>query len=331
MDALSDILRVVKLDGAIFFNARYSAPWCYHSCNADSVAPQLAAGAEKVVIFHMITEGECYAQLDGEAPVRLVEGDVVLFPRGDDHLMMSEPGVPVGATGRLSAMLSRRVRSLSYGGGGAVTRFLCGYLAGDARLGQVLMAGLPSVVKVNVRDSAAGHWLENSVRYALAEAHSPRAGGSGLLSKLAEVLFLEVLRLYMNEDGQEGRTGWLAGVRDRVVGAALSALHRDPARPWTLETLARSVGASRSVLAERFQRLVGASPMQYLTQWRMMLAADLLRNSTAQLTHIAQDVGYQTDTAFIRAFRREYGAPPATWRRTNGGLNSPEPATALAS
>lgn len=331
MDALSETLRVVRLDGAIFFNARYTAPWCYHSCNADSVAPQLAPGAEKVVIFHMITEGECYAQLDGQAPVKLVAGDVVLFPRGEAHLMMSEPGVPVGATGRLSAMLARRPRQLTYGGGGAPTRFMCGYLAGEAKLAQMLMAGLPSVVKVNVRDSAAGAWLESSVHYALAEAHSPRAGGSGLLSKLAEVLFLEVLRLYMNEEGAEGRTGWLAGVRDRVVGAALSAMHRDPARSWTLEVLARSVGASRSVLAERFQRLVGTSPMLYLTQWRMMLAAGMLRNSNAQLTHIAQDVGYQTDTAFIRAFRREYGQPPATWRRQNCRANDEEQPLRLAS
>ena len=330
MDALSETLRVVKLDGAIFFNARFTAPWCYHSCNADSVAPQLAAGAERVLIFHMITEGECYAQLDGQAPLKLVAGDVVLFPHGDAHLMMSEPGLPVGSSGRLSTLLARRPRQLRYGGGGETTRFLCGYLACDARLGHMLLAGLPQVVKVNVRESVAGAWLEGSVNYGLSEAHSTRAGGAGLLSKLAEVLFIEVLRLYMNDDSVEGRTGWLAGVRDRVVGSALSALHRSPANAWTLETLARSVGASRSVLAERFQRLVGTSPMQYLTQWRMMLAANLLRNSTAQLTHIAQDVGYQTDTAFIRAFRREYGQPPATWRRTNGGLNGGEPAMRLA-
>jgi AraC-like DNA-binding protein len=228
--------------------------------------------------------------------------------------MASKPGLPPGARGRLEALLQRRPRQVSYGGGGAVTRLMCGYMACDARLAQMMLAGLPPVVKVNVRGSNAGAWLEASVRYALAEARSPRPGGSGVLAKLSEVLFIEVLRLYMNVDGEE-RTGWLAGVRDRIVGAALAALHREPARPWTLEDLARHVGASRSVLAERFQRLVGASPMQYLTQWRMVLAANLLRRSNAQLTDIAQDVGYQTDTAFIRAFRREFGEPPATWRR----------------
>ena len=154
-----------------------------------------------------------------------------------------------------------------------------------------------------------------SVRYALAEARSPRPGGAGVLAKLAEVLFIEMLRLYMHEQG-EGRTGWLAGVNDRIVGAALAALHKHPAQAWTLEDLARAAGTSRSVLAERFQQLVGTSPMQYLTQWRMMLAANLLRHSNTPLAHIAEGVGYQTDTAFIRAFRREFGAPPAAWRRS---------------
>jgi AraC-like DNA-binding protein len=157
-------------------------------------------------------------------------------------------------------------------------------------------------------------WLEASVRYALVEARSPRPGGEGVLAKLAEVLFIEVLRLYMNEQ-TTGRTGWLAGVGDRIVGGALHALHKEPARAWTLEELAREADTSRSVLAERFQQLVGSSPMAYLTQWRMLLAANLLARSNAPMARIAEDVGYQTDTAFSRAFRRAYGAPPAAWRK----------------
>ncbi|MDP3086107.1 MAG: AraC family transcriptional regulator [Rubrivivax sp.] len=173
----------------------------------------------------------------------------------------------------------------------------------------------PRVVRVNVRGSSAGLWLEASVRYALAEARPPRPGGAGVLAKLAEVLFIEVLRLYMNER-TENRTGWLAGLGDRFVGPALSALHERPARAWTLEELARAAGTSRSVLAERFQSLVGTPPMQYLTQWRMLLAANLLCRSSAPLTRIADEVGYRTDTAFSRAFRREFGMPPASWRRS---------------
>lgn len=320
MDALSETLRVVRLTGAIFIQARFTAPWCYQSPRADFAAPLLEPGAERVVIFHLITEGECFVEMPGTEPVRLVAGDAVVFPKGDAHRMCSAPGVPPASGARLDQVLARRPRQLNHGGGGAPTRLLCGYLACDARLAQMLLAGLPALVRVNVRGSNAGTWLEASVRYAIAEARSPRPGGAGVLAKLAEVLFIEVLRLYMNEgvdDKQrEGRTGWLAGVGDRIVGAALNALHKSPARAWTLEELARESGTSRSVLAERFQRLVGSSPMQYLTQWRMLLAANLLRGSNAQLASIAQEVGYQTDTAFSRAFRREFGAPPAAWRRS---------------
>lgn len=318
MDALSETLRVVRLVGAIFINGRFTAPWCYQSPRADTAAPLLEPGAERVVIFHLITQGECYVELAGQPPLHLTAGDAVLFPKGDAHLMTSAPGLAPATGARLATVLSRRPRQLAYGGGGAVTRLICGYLACDDRLARLLLTGLPQVVKVNVRGSNAGIWLEASVRYALAEARSPRPGGAGVLAKLAEVLFIEVLRLYMN-DQHAGRTGWLAAVSDRIVGAALSSLHGRPAHAWTLEELARAAGTSRSVLAERFQSLVGSSPMQYLTQWRMVLAANLLSRSNAPLARIAEDVGYQTDTAFIRAFRREFGSPPATWRRSQAG------------
>ena len=316
MDALSEILRVVRLVGAIFIHARFTAPWCYQSPRADSAAPLLEPGAERVVIFHLVTEGECFVELGDATPLRLGAGDVVVFPHGDAHRMTSTRGLAPAKGTRLDAVLSRRPRQLSYGGGGAVTRIVCGYLACDARLARMLLAGLPPVVRVNVRGSNAGVWLETSVRYALSEARSPRRpGGAGVLAKLAEVLFIEVLRLYINE-GSSGRTGWLAGMGDRIVGAALNELHERPAHAWTLEELARAAGTSRSVLAERFQNMVGNSPMQYLTQWRMLLAANLLSRSNAPLARIAEDVGYQTDTAFSRAFRREFGAPPAAWRRS---------------
>jgi AraC-like DNA-binding protein len=315
MDALSETLRVVRLVSAIFIHARFTAPWCYQSPRANSVAHLLEPTAERLVIFHMITEGECYVELGDQSVTRLSAGDVVIFPQGDAHLMSSQPGLPPAESARLNAVLSRRPRMLTYGGGGPVTRLVCGYLACDARLAKMLLTGLPPLVRVNVRGSKAGIWLEASVRYALDEARSPRPGGAGVLAKLSEVLFIEVLRLYMNEQ-REGRTGWLAGVGDRIVGAALNELHRNPARAWTVEALARAAGTSRSVLAERFQHLVGSSPMQYLTQWRMLLAANLLSGSNAPLSRIAEDVGYQTDTAFSRAFRREYGAPPAAWRRS---------------
>jgi AraC-like DNA-binding protein len=314
MDALSETLRVVRLIGAIFINGRFTAPWCYQSPHADYAAPMLEPGAERVIIFHMITEGECYVEMVGQSPVHLVAGDAVIFPQGDAHRMTSAPGIPAATGAKLDVLLSRRPRQLVYGGGGAVTRLVCGYLACDARLARMLLAGLPAVVKVNVRGSAAGAWLESSLRYALSEARSPRPGGMGVLAKLSEVLFIEFLRIYMNQQMPSAK-GWLAGVGDRVVGAALGLLHKQPARAWTLEDLAKEVGTSRSVLAEKFQSIVGIAPIQYLTQWRMLLAANLLSTSNATLIQIAEEVGYQTDTAFSRAFSREYGVPPAKWRR----------------
>jgi len=160
MDALSETLRVVRLVGAIFINARFTAPWCYQSPRADSVAPLLEPGAERIVIFHLITEGECYVELANEPPVRLVAGDAIIFPQGDAHRMTSQPGLAPAAGGaRLDEVLSRRPRQLAYGGGGPTTRLVCGYLACDARLAALLLAGLPALVRVNVRGSNAGIWL----------------------------------------------------------------------------------------------------------------------------------------------------------------------------
>jgi AraC-like DNA-binding protein len=314
MDALSDILRVVRLSGAIFFHARFTAPFCYGAAGTSELAALVEPGAERLVIFHLITQGECWIELEGCEPVRLQAGDVALLPQDHPHRVSSALGLPTQPGGELAALISPQPRLISYGGGGAPTLMVCGFMACDAGLGRMLLAGLPPVVRAPMRGTEAWCWLEASVDYALAEAQSGRPGGAGVLAKLAEVLFIEVLRKRM-ECEDEDSVGWLAGVKDRVVGAALAALHRQPAYCWTLEELARTVGASRSVLAERFQRLMGVSPMQYLTQWRMVMAANLLRRSAAQLTQIAEDVGYQADTAFIRAFRRQYGQSPAAWRR----------------
>lgn len=312
-DALSEILRVVQMSGAFFVNARFSAPWCYQSPKAVLAAPMLDPSAEQVVIYHLITEGECLVEMDGMPPLPVRAGDVVLFPTGAAHRMTSEAGLPPPRGGDLKKLLSSRPRKLAYGGGGAATRIVCGYLACDTRLAKLLLHGLPPVVQVNLRDSPAGTWMEASVAYALAEARTPRPGGEGLLAKLSELLFIEVLRHYV-EQCQE-QTGWLAGLGDRIVGNALNQLHQRPAHEWTLAELAQASGTSRSVLAERFQHLVGTSPMQYLTQWRMVMAANLLCSSNAPLTRVAEEVGYQNDASFSRAFRREYGRPPAAWRR----------------
>jgi AraC-like DNA-binding protein len=315
MDAFSETLRAVRLVGAFFVEGRFTSPWCYRSPCADALAPILEPGAERVVIFHLITQGECFVDMDREPPLHLQAGDAVLFPYGDEHLMTSSPGLAPSSD--IEQVLLERPRLIELGGGGASTQLLCGYMACDARMGKLLLGGLPTITRVHVRHSDVGGWLDASVRYALLEARSGRPGGEGVLSKLAEVLFIEMLRLYMNSHGS-GMKGWLAGMGDRVVSAALNAIHAQPAHDWTLGSLATHVGSSRSVLAERFQQLVGTTTMQYLTQWRMLLAANLLARSNTSLAQIAQEVGYETDTALSRAFRREYGIPPGTWRRLKG-------------
>lgn len=318
MDALSEILRVVQLNSAVFFNARFTAPWCFASPASASVMETVQPGAERLIIYHLLTEGRCRVEVDGLAPTLLQAGEVVLFPHGDAHRMASGDAVAPAPAASLRTLLQRRPRQLRFGGGGQVARFICGYLVCDPRLWRPVLAALPRVLTVRLRGEGPDDWLESAMRYAVREAGSPRLGGEGVLAKLSEVMFVETLRRHATSLGPD-QTGWLAGLRDRVVGKALSALHRDPANGWTLESLAREVGASRSVLTERFGHFVGQPPMNYLQRWRMALAANLLRRSSLSLAQIAAEVGYETDTAFSRAFRREFGVPPAAWRRAHAG------------
>lgn len=315
MDALSEVLRVVRLSSAIFFHARFTAPWCFSSPPAATVMHTLHPGAERLVVFHLLTEGQCQVQVEGIPPATLKAGDVIIFPHGDAHRVASSLDVASPGPTDLQAILRRKPHLLQYGGGGEITQFICGYLVCDPRLCRPIMQALPPMLIVSLRTHGKKDWLEQSIHYAVAEAESPRPGGEGVLSKLSEVLFVETLRRHITQLPAE-QTGWLAGLRDRLVGKALSLMHESPQHAWTLEALARRAGTSRSVLAERFIHFVGQAPMSYLTQWRMALAANLLRNSAMGLDQIAEEVGYNSDTAFSRAFRREFGMPPATWRRS---------------
>jgi AraC-like DNA-binding protein len=314
-DALSSILQVVHLTSAVFFNAKFTAPWCYASPPSSTVIPHLAPGADHLVIYHLISEGECSARVEGADPVSLAGGDLVIFPHGDAHMVGTDFRARTARPERTLELLRKRgLRLVQYGGGGAVTRFVCGYLACDLRLCRSLLDALPPVVRVRLRRNGAPDWLEASIRYAVEEARSPRPGGRAVLAKLSEVLFVEALRRYL-DSLPPGETGWLAGLRDRHVGRALALMHARPAHPWTVDMLAREIGCSRSIIAGRFTHFLGRPPMQYLTHWRLTLAAAELRASRAGILAIAQQVGYDTDAALNRAFKREFGVPPAAWRR----------------
>ena len=323
MDALSEVLKVLQFNSAIFFNARFTAPWCFASPQAEAVARQVNAGSERLLFYHFFVDGSCTVKLDALPPLQLQAGDIILFPHGDAHTMASSGMDGRGPLLDVRALLRTRPDVLQLGGGGAPTRVICGYLSCDPILCRPLLAALPRVLKVGLRRDEKTDWVERSFVYAVAEAASTEPGGEGVLAKLSEVLVVETLRRYLAQMF-EGQTGWLAGLRDRVVGKCLALMHEMPAHPWTLESLAREAGTSRTVLAERFTEYVGQSPIQYLGKWRMALASNLLRRSALGLMPIALEVGYETDTAFSRAFKREFGMPPAAWRRQNSPKGPPD-------
>jgi len=315
MDVLSEVLRVVTLEGAVFYNAEFSAPWSFRSPGSSKVAPYLAPGAGHVIIFHLLTEGRAVARIEDGERLPLEAGDIVVFPHGDPHIL--ENGRPTQIRDNeedLRRILSQGLKLARMGGGGETSRFVCGYMACEPRLSRFVLAGLPALFKVNIRKDASGRWIENSIRYSVEHAGESRPGGEAVLAKLSEVLFVETLRRYI-EQLPEDRTGWLAGARDPEVGRALALMHRRPAHPWTLVDLAREAGVSRSVLAERFNHFLKEPPMAYLTRWRLQLGARILASTRRSVAQIAGEVGYESEPAFNRAFKREFGIPPARFRR----------------
>ena len=315
MDVLSEVLKAVKLDGALFYNAEFSAPWCFRSPASPTVAPYISPDSRHVIIYHLLTEGRGYAHVEGDGrPVPLNAGDIVIFPHGDPHIMGNgSPITPVDNEQELKRILSQGLKVSRLGGGGEITKLICGYMACEPQLSQVFLGGLPPILRVSIRNDVPGQWLENSIRYSVDDADASRPGGEAVLSKLSEVLFVETLRRYIALLPQE-QTGWLAGVRDPEVGKALALLHRKPAHPWTIATLANEVGMSRSVLAERFRRYLSETPIAYLTRWRLQLGAQMLKSTSNRVAQIAGEVGYESEPSFNRAFKREFGFPPARFR-----------------
>jgi AraC-like DNA-binding protein len=314
MDVLSEVLKVVKLQGAMFYNGEFSAPWSFRSPPSCNVAPFVAAGAGHVIVYHLLTEGRASARLvDGERII-LEAGDIVIFPHGDAHILENGPAArPVDMEEELARIFSQGLKLSRQGGGGETTKFVCGFMACEPRLSQVFLGGLPPVFKVSIRNDASGRWLENSIRFSVNEADSSRAGGEAVLAKLSEVLFVETLRTYIAHLPAQ-QTGWLAGARDSEVGKTLALMHRNPAQPWTIASLAREAGVSRSVLAERFRHYLNEPPMAYLTRWRLQLGAQMLTSTSYSVAQIASEVGYESEAAFNRAFKREFKIPPARFR-----------------
>jgi AraC-like DNA-binding protein len=326
MDVLSEVLKVVKLQGALFYNGEFSSPWSFYSPPSRTVAAYVAPDARHVIVYHLLTEGRASARLaDGER-IMLEAGDIVIFPHGDAHFVENGPPAKSVDMGKeLARILSQGLKRSTLGGGGETTKFVCGFMACEPRLSQVFLSGLPPVFKVSIRNDASGRWLENSIRFSVNEADAPRAGGEAVLAKLSEVLFVETLRTYIAHLPPE-QTGWLAGARDSEVGKTLALMHRDPAHPWTIASLAREAGVSRSVLAERFRHYLREPPMAYLTRWRLQLGAQMLASTSYSVAQIASEVGYESEAAFNRAFKREFETPPARFRTQARSTDATSPA-----
>lgn len=324
LDTLSDVLRSVRLRGAVFFHITGHSDWAAEAPPAREIAPLLMPGIEHVVEYHALVQGSCWAGIPGLQMVQLFPGDVVMFPHGDAHVVSSAPGLR-GSTdmswfgGARTEQLPLRV---AYDGRNvqlarepapdADTTIVCGFLGCDMQPFNPLIASLPRVLHLRANERDA--WIARFTEHAAAESHARRPGGEAMLARMSEMMFVDAVRRYADSLPEES-AGWLAGLRDRFVGRALALMHEQPAQDWSIDELGRRVGLSRSALHERFVQLVGMPPMQYLAQWRMQAAARLLLESRATVAAIALDVGYESEAAFARAFKRLVGKPPAAWRR----------------
>ncbi len=322
MDVLSEVLRAVKLEGALFFNGEFSAPWCLRSALTPAVARSLSPGAGHIIIFHFLTEGRAYARLPEGRREELNAGDIVIFPHGNAHFIGNgSPEKPVDSFQTFAKNLTQGLKVARFGGGGETTKFVCGFLACDPRLSEVFLAGLPPILRVPAVKDASGQWLEHAIRFSVGDGGGSNAGSGLVVAKLSEVLFVETLRRYIL-GLPAGETGWLAGARDPIIGQALALLHKEPAHSWTISDLAKRVGLSRTRLAERFRHFLGESPIAYLAQWRLKLGAEMLESSENSIAEVAAAVGYGSEAAFNRAFKREFACPPAHFRRSRNARRS---------
>jgi len=323
-DTLSDVLRGVRLRGAVFFNVTGSNEWAAEAPPAKEIAPLLMPGVEHVMEYHAVAQGSCWAGIPNGPSMKLSTGDVVMFPHGDAHVVSSAPGMRSNTD--LSWLNDARANpwplQIAYDGssvacpappgGSADATIVCGFLGCDLQPFNPLIAALPRLLHLRATDDGA--WIANFTQQAVAESHARRPGAEAMLARMSEMMFVDAVRRYADNLPAES-AGWLAGLRDRFVGRALALMHEQPARDWTIDELGRCVGLSRSAVHERFVQLIGVPPMQYLAQWRMQAAARLLLETRSTVASIGLEVGYDSEAAFARAFKRLVGKPPAAWRR----------------
>lgn len=320
-DLLSDLLRTVKLKGAQFFLVDATSPWCVDIPAAAEFSRIIMPRARHVISYHIVVEGAGLAAVPGNDPVGIESGDILVFPHGDPYLMASASDVPPELDREETLQFFRDLADgtlpfvIPEGGGqppGA--KFICGFLGCDPVTLNPLFGSLPRLLHIRRPNAKTEDLLDRLIDLTIAESRDPRAGSETIRIGLSEVMFVELLRRHL-ETLPAGEYGWLAGFRDPIVGRVLMLLHAEPARGWTLGSLARSAGVSRSVLAKQFAEVTGETPMRYLALWRMQLAARLLVDGNDKIAAIAEQVGFRSEAAFSRAFKKTVGLSPAAWRQ----------------
>jgi len=318
LDALSDVLRVIRLSGGVFLEAELTAPWCINGRLSAEDCKPFQQAPRHVIASHFVAAGRMQIRVEGQAAIEVAAGELVLLPHNDTHSFGSDLGIaPMPVKDVIEPPPVGSISRIHYGGGGAVaTQLLCGFLGSDTPFSP-LLSSLPALLKLDLRATPSGAWIESSFRFAVSEIAAGRVGSTTVIAKLSELLFVEAVGQYVASLPAE-RRGWLAGLRDPQIGRALALLHARPTDSWTAEGLALEVGMSRSVFADRFTTLVGQPPMQYLTLWRMHVAAQQLREGRGNVAQIGFAVGYESEAAFSRAFKRQFGTSPGSWRRQSG-------------
>jgi len=313
MDPLSDVLRSVRLSGGVFLDVNFTAPWCVSAeITAEDCRFALAAPTQ-MIAYHFIIDGRLLISVDNEPTIEVRAGEVVLLPRNDSHTLASAPGLPpISARDLIQPSVDGGLARISHGGGGEAVHFVCGFLAGEG-LYNPLIATLPRMLKLDARKGASRDWVESSVRFAASELTKGRLASSNLMSRLSELLLVEAVRDYSSTLGDQ-EAGWLRGLADPYVGRALALIHRNSSASWSAEALAKEVALSRSAFVDRFTMLVGMPPIRYLTLWRLQTAKLNLRKMRTSIAQLAHSVGYESEEAFSRAFKREFGLPPSRWR-----------------
>lgn len=312
-DTLSDIFRTLRLRGGIFLDARFTAPWCVASkVTPQDIAAFLKSPAE-IVTLHYVVSGRAYVGIGEGERVVVNSGEIVLLPRNDAHVLGSGVGgEPVNSHHLIELAPEGGLARIVHGGAGELCHIICGFLATEEQRNPLIQS-LPPLLKVNIREAVSRDWIESSVRYAAEGLHHGNVAASPVMGRLSELLFAEAIRAYAMGLPESERS-WLKGLSDQYVGRAIAAVNADLAHDWTVDEIAARAGLSRSAFVARFTDAVGLPPMKYLTLSRLALAKQLLLDRRQPVAQVAAKVGYEAEEAFNRAFKREFGQPPAKWR-----------------